>query len=194
MWSAVTDAWTRIEASPEWQMATRAFNNSTDIYFIGNGGSMSTAMHAATDIMRVTTKQAHSPDSIVLQTALANDFGFETMFTHWLERLTRGAPSTTRLLVAFSASGRSANILHALSSASSRDITSILVTADETATNVQSFDSRIVLYVNALHYHHFEVLSLMLIYSLISSSGYECPRIKTSCLPENITRGSEDYR
>ena len=83
------------------------------IFIIGNGGSASTASHLALD-MRLCTGVNYEPfralslaDSASYITALGIDDGYENIFVNQLKNLYK----TGDVLVAFSASGNSPNIL-----------------------------------------------------------------------------------
>ena len=84
------------------------------IFFVGNGGSASTASHFTSDLsagMNLKPFRAISlTDNNSTLTALANDFGYQNVFVKQLEALYR----KDDLLVAISASGNSPNILRAV--------------------------------------------------------------------------------
>lgn len=99
-------------------MATAAHEAGKKIMIVGNGGSAGIASHTAIDF----SKNAHLRtltfnDSSAL-TCLGNDFGYEHVFSKQIEF--HGNPDD--VLIAISSSGRSANILNAVSAARSRAI------------------------------------------------------------------------
>lgn len=80
------------------------------VFFIGNGGSAGISMHMATDFLkngRVRTHSMHDPATL---TCLANDYGYENVFSKQLEM----AADEGDMLIAISSSGRSENILRAV--------------------------------------------------------------------------------
>jgi D-sedoheptulose 7-phosphate isomerase len=86
------------------------------IYFIGNGGSAATASHFANDI-GIGTRTFKKPfraislcDNGAVMTAIANDDGYEKIFSLQLEVLLQ----KDDVVVAISASGNSQNLLAAL--------------------------------------------------------------------------------
>jgi D-sedoheptulose 7-phosphate isomerase len=92
-----------------------ARERNSQIFFIGNGGSASTASHFANDLSigcKVTTafKAISLCDNQSIITAIANDFGYSQIFVRQLESLA----SEGDLLVAISASGNSENLVLAL--------------------------------------------------------------------------------
>ena len=101
------------------------------IFFIGNGGSAATASHFANDLA-IGTQCYEKPfralsltDNQAIVTAIANDFGYDDIFTRQLRVL--GKPGD--VLVAISASGNSPNLLRAFEYAHSVAIKTIAITA-----------------------------------------------------------------
>lgn len=78
------------------------------VYIIGNGGSYANAMHICNDLIACGVK-AYTLDPASL-TATANDFGFEYVFSRWLDVVAEKGD----LLIALSGSGKSRNILRAI--------------------------------------------------------------------------------
>src|SRR5687768_7021265 len=92
------------------------------IYVAGNGGSAATAAHWANDLGKATKRPDARPIRIVCLnehvswlTALANDEGYERVFAGQLENFI--APGD--VLVVFSASGNSPNLVEAVRTAGS---------------------------------------------------------------------------
>lgn len=87
-----------------------------DIYIIGNGGSASTASHYANDInygvrkIDSGLKATSLTDNIAITTALANDYGYQYIFSKQLEKLLK----PNDIVIAISASGNSQNIIKAV--------------------------------------------------------------------------------
>lgn len=80
-------------------------------YLIGNGGSHANATHICNDLVACGIR-AYTLDPATL-TALANDFGYESVFARWLETVGEAGD----LLIALSGSGTSPNILAACATA-----------------------------------------------------------------------------
>jgi len=99
------------------------------IFIVGNGGSATTATHMVTDLSSLSKKFDYHlcalslVDSISTITAIGNDYEFENIFSHQLERL--GKPGD--LLIVFSASGNSLNLISAVNRARYLGIESIAV-------------------------------------------------------------------
>ena len=100
------------------------------IFFIGNGGSASTASHFVNDIA-VGCRHSKPPfravcltDNSAVLTALANDFGYEDVFAHQLQ--TQMAPGD--VVVAISASGCSPNVIAAFDYANENGAITVALT------------------------------------------------------------------
>ncbi len=101
------------------------------IFLIGNGGSAATASHFANDLLKSTVAEGKPrmkvialTDNIPILMAYANDCGYETIFAQQLDAL--AAPGD--VLVAFSGSGRSPNVIRALDLARQRGLTTVSIT------------------------------------------------------------------
>jgi D-sedoheptulose 7-phosphate isomerase len=108
----------------------RAVRGGGKLLFFGNGGSAADAQHLAAEL--VIRYQADRPAiaAIALNTdtsaltACANDMGFERIFARQIEAL--GRPGD--VAVGISTSGRSPNVLAALTVARARGLTTIALT------------------------------------------------------------------
>ena len=95
----------------------KAWLKSKFIYTMGNGGSTAIADHFACDLMKWTSApgmlglRAQSLGSMPIVSAVANDKAYSEIFHYQLARLHRGAGD---VVVAFSCSGNSDNIIRAL--------------------------------------------------------------------------------
>lgn len=100
------------------------------VLLIGNGGSAADAQHIATELVgRFKMERAGLPAIALttdtsLLTALANDYGYENVFSRQLESLA----SDRDVLIAISTSGNSLNILKAVQAAKSKKIKTIGLT------------------------------------------------------------------
>ena len=110
-----------------------ALRNDQTIFFCGNGGSAADSQHLAADILgRYRTERKAMP-SIALtvdtsvMTALANDYGYDTVFAHQLDGLGKKGD----VLVALSTSGNSESILRAVKMAKEKGIYTIGFTGDK---------------------------------------------------------------
>jgi D-sedoheptulose 7-phosphate isomerase len=93
------------------------------VYVMGNGGSAATASHFANDLAKASKKAGRFPsrafclnDNTPWLTALANDEGYENVFSGQLENHLRVGD----VVIAISASGNSKNLVRAVELAKSR--------------------------------------------------------------------------
>lgn len=105
-------------------------NNKT-IFFIGNGGSASTASHFVNDIS-LGSRQFEKPfraislcDNQAVITAIGNDDGYENIFLQQLQTQAKAGD----VVVAISASGNSPNIIKAINWAKDNDLTTVGLSA-----------------------------------------------------------------
>jgi len=98
------------------------------VFLIGNGGSAATASHVTNDLVK-GCRVGDTPgfrafclsDSNALVTCLANDFSYEEIYTILLRTYAKAGD----VVVAFSGSGNSPNILHALKTAREMGLTTV---------------------------------------------------------------------
>ena len=103
------------------------------IMFFGNGGSAADAQHLVTEMVvryklnrKALAAIAFTTDTSLL-TAMANDIGFEAIFSRQVEAL--GRPGD--VAIGISTSGKSPNVLKALELAQKNGITSVGFTGDD---------------------------------------------------------------
>lgn len=112
------------------QVCIDSINNAGKILFCGNGGSAADSQHLAAEIV-VRFKKTREPlpaialttDTSII-TSIGNDFGFEEIFSRQVEAL----GNSKDVLIAFTTSGKSANIIKALGEARNKKITTITFT------------------------------------------------------------------
>jgi D-sedoheptulose 7-phosphate isomerase len=102
------------------------------VYIIGNGGSYANAVHMANDLLACGIK-AYTMDSATL-TASANDFGYETVFSRWIDTVGEAGD----LLVAMSGSGKSPNILNAIGTAHMKEMIVYRIFGNERGEDMQT--------------------------------------------------------
>ena len=108
-----------------------ARDSGATIFFIGNGGSASTASHFANDLA-FGTNDYEKPfrvmsitDNVSIVTALGNDYGYDEIFVRQLKIYGKKGD----VLVGISASGNSQNLINAFEYASSNEIKTVALTA-----------------------------------------------------------------
>jgi D-sedoheptulose 7-phosphate isomerase len=94
-----------------------ARDSAGTVYVAGNGGSAATASHWVNDLGKATKRSGHRPmrvmclsDSSPWLTALANDEGYDEVFSGQLENFAQDGD----VLVVISASGNSPNLVRAV--------------------------------------------------------------------------------
>ena len=98
------------------EVLANALLRGNTIFWCGNGGSASDSNHLSTELVGRFKKNRKSLNSISLSsdacliTCIANDFGYENIFSRQLEGLGKKGD----ILVAISTSGNSRNILNVL--------------------------------------------------------------------------------
>ena len=108
-----------------------ARDRGSNIFFIGNGGSASTASHFANDIA-IGTQSLDKPfkayslaDNQAIITAIANDFGYKYVFLNQLKVYAKEGD----LLIAISASGNSENLVQAIDYCNTNNIKTLSLTS-----------------------------------------------------------------
>jgi len=109
------------------EVISAAFAKGNKVLFCGNGGSASDAQHLAAEFSGRFYKDRKALPAEALHcntsylTAVANDYGFE----HVYARLVEGTGNEGDVLVAFSTSGNSENIVQALKVAQQKKMSTI---------------------------------------------------------------------
>lgn len=105
-----------------------AASTGSRVYSIGNGGSAAIADHLCCDMTKGTHTHGHPTvdaisltANVALYSAIANDFGFASVFSRQLRMLGRRGD----VLIAISSSGESENILEAVHEAHRLGMTTI---------------------------------------------------------------------
>jgi D-sedoheptulose 7-phosphate isomerase len=117
---------------PAWPKACEQFENlrtkKGNLFLAGNGGSAANANHLAADLIYGVNLQGRGAFRVhslaanpSVLTCLGNDIGFENVFSHQLEALAESGD----LLLVFSGSGNSPNIIQALKAAKKLGVTSV---------------------------------------------------------------------
>ena len=112
------------------QIILDAYKAGRKVFLIGNGGSAADAQHIAAELAGRFKLERTGLPAIALTTntsvlsALANDYGYEKVFSHQLEALAKDKD----VLIAITTSGTSPNILKAVEMAHSKGVTVIGLT------------------------------------------------------------------
>lgn len=112
-------------------MLLEAYAHGARLFSCGNGGSAAIANHAQCDHVKnvramtdLTPRVLSLSTNVELLTAIANDAGYENVFVYQLQSQSKPGD----VLMAFSSSGRSPNIVRALTWARDHGLRTIAVT------------------------------------------------------------------
>lgn len=112
----------RTEINAAMNQLLSAYEHGSSIYCFGNGGSAATASHMLNDFNKGVSYELDKKfrfyclnDNVAMLTALANDVGYEYVFSKQLE----GKLQEDDLIIAISGSGNSANVIRAVEYAKS---------------------------------------------------------------------------
>jgi D-sedoheptulose 7-phosphate isomerase len=152
------------------ELLQQARMKGNQVFILGNGGSASTASHFACDLAK-NTRQEGLPhfrvigltDNMAMFSALANDEGYENVFSEQLASLVRPGD----IVIAISASGNSKNVIHAAETAHRYDATVIGFTGFDGGRLGQLANINIL--VNSRIIEHVEDIHLMLEHLIVSS-------------------------
>jgi D-sedoheptulose 7-phosphate isomerase len=105
----------------------QCFKNGRKVLTCGNGGSAADALHMAEEFVGRYRGNRRSLPAICLSadvtalTCIGNDWGYEAIFSRQIEGLGRAGD----ILVVFSGSGNSANLLRAIEAAKQQGLTTV---------------------------------------------------------------------
>ena len=108
----------------------RALKAGRTIYWLGNGGSATDAMHLAAELVGKLSRPRRALSSVALSanpatlTAIGNDFGFEEVFARQVEALVRRGD----VVIGIPTSGNSMNVIRALRAARKLKATTVGLT------------------------------------------------------------------
>jgi D-sedoheptulose 7-phosphate isomerase len=132
------------------------------LMWIGNGGSAAIAEHSALDYFRTGNIKAQAFNDGPLITCIGNDFGYPAVF----EKPIALYAENNDLLMAISSSGRSANILNAVTAARKKGCR-VITFSGFLADNPLRSMGDLNFYVPANHYGHVELAHSVLCHSFL---------------------------
>jgi D-sedoheptulose 7-phosphate isomerase len=142
----------------------------SQVFILGNGGSASTASHFACDLAKNTRHEGLPhfrviglTDNMALFSALANDEGYENVFSEQLSNLIRPGD----IVIAISASGNSKNVIKAVEAAHRLEATVIGFTGFDGGCLGQL--ANINIHVNSNIIEHVEDIHLMLEHLIVKT-------------------------
>lgn len=111
----------------------KAFESGNRVFFCGNGGSAADSQHIAAEFIGRFQKERKALPAIALTTdtsvltCLANDYGYDVVFSRQLEGLAHPGD----ILVGLSTSGKSVNVLKAFEKARQMQVLTVALTGHD---------------------------------------------------------------
>lgn len=132
----------KIELAIEWM--SHSIANGNKIISCGNGGSMSDAMHFAEELSGRYRNNRPSLAAISISdpshiTCVANDYGFDFIFSRFIEGLGKEGD----VLLGISTSGNSQNVINAVEKAKEKGMKTIVLTGKDGGKLAQLADLEI---------------------------------------------------
>ncbi|MDZ4339555.1 MAG: SIS domain-containing protein [candidate division NC10 bacterium] len=134
------------------------------VIFIGNGGSAAIASHLAVDYWKNGSMRAIAFNDASLLTCISNDFGYPEVFAKPVEMFADAGD----ILMAISSSGRSENIVSAVSTARGKDCKVITMSGFAVDTPLRSTGD-LNFYVSSHSYGHVEIVHLALCHCILDT-------------------------
>jgi D-sedoheptulose 7-phosphate isomerase len=162
----------------------QARQKGSQVFILGNGGSAATASHFACDLSK-NTRQEGLPhfrvialtDNMATFSALANDQGYEHVFSEQLASLVRPGD----IVIAISASGNSKNVINAVEVARQQEAMVIGFTGFDGGRLSQM--ANINLHVDSNIIEHVEDIHLMLEHLIVRSIKEQIPSVVNVSAP-----------
>jgi D-sedoheptulose 7-phosphate isomerase len=129
------------------EVASKALASGNTIFWCGNGGSAAESSHLAVELIGRFKNNRRPLPSLSLNsdtsaiTCIANDFGYEEIFSRQLEGLAKSGD----VLIVLSTSGNSENVLRALKKATELGVISIAFLGKNGGKALELADLKIVI-------------------------------------------------
>lgn len=133
-------------------MVNAVRNQGGTVFCVGNGGSAAIASHVCNDLFKTVRVRSQSLTEVPLLTAFANDEGYERVYSSPLALMAMAGD----LLFAISSSGKSPNILEAVSTFRARG-GSIVTLSGFDPSNPLRRTGDVNLYVSSMEYGFVEL-------------------------------------
>ena len=135
---------------------------TANVYFVGNGGSAGIALHMTSDYLKNGSIRTHSLHDPTTLTCIANDFGYENVFSKQLEIVGK----EDDILVAISSSGNSLNIINAVKIAREKGCRIVTLTGFQPNNKLRNLGD-INVYVPCMEYGIVESIHNMILQQAI---------------------------
>ncbi len=144
--------------------------NGGIVYVVGNGGSAGIASHFSNDLMKALQVPSQTFYDSNLLTCLANDIGYQNIFSYPLEQLLKSHD----LLVAISSSGQSPNILNAAETVRSKGAGLVTLTGFNASNPLRS-KGDLNFWIDRKDYGLVETAHFFLLHTMIDSWNKQVP-------------------
>ena len=144
--------------------ARRTHKVGNKLIFVGNGGSAAIASHMATDYSKNGNVRSLAFNDSSMLTCLGNDLGYDRVFSTQIELHARSGD----LLFAISSSGRSANILNAVSAARTAKCMVVTLSGFTTDNPLRSLGD-INFYIDSDRYGFVEIGHLAICHAILDA-------------------------
>ena len=150
---------------------------SNRVFLIGNGGSAAICDHIANDLMKRCGKEAFTLSSPALMTCLANDYGFDNIFSNFLElhKITyyNEYRLNSDLLIAISSSGKSKDIVNAIDTAKVAGANIIGMAGFGGFPELQKQYLAVDIYFDSKNYGEVEMATELVLHGVVEDIVYE---------------------
>ncbi len=160
------DAFNKIEKAST--IIAEAIKNGNKVISFGNGGSMCDAMHLAEELLGRFRKNRKPYPAIAISdpayiSCVSNDYSYDSVFLRFIEGI--GKPGD--VLVAISTSGRSKNVIEAISSAKKLGLKVISLTGRD-GGNMPPFSDVVINVPSPYNFaDHIQEIHIKIIHSII---------------------------
>lgn len=137
------------------------------VYIVGNGGSAGIAGHTAIDLWKNGGVPTLAFNDASLLTCLANDIGFEEVFSKPIEMFSK----ENDLVICISSSGNSQNIINACSSAKNKKCIVITLSGFDPANKLKPLGD-LNFFVPAFSYGFVEIIHQYILHAILDAKLY----------------------
>ena len=173
----INHCFSKIIQTEDWRKLEEVFSYCDEIFFCCHGGNMAIVRHLAADITRLTAgkKVVYTPD-VDTVAVWHGDFDYTSWLVNWLRpRIEKRKSLDKILIVGLSSSGASPDVDEVVSWAHSKGCKTTYLSSQPVDNKWGSPE----IVTSVSYYYESEVMTMLLAYQLLRSSGTPPPRIKT---------------
>lgn len=134
------------------------------VYLVGNGGSSGIISHVSIDLINACKIKAHPITDNSILTCLANDYGYEKVFSEALKTMIQPGD----LLIAISSSGNSQNIVNAVEVANQKGAKSLTLSGFKPENKLRTTGTY-NLWIESMSYGYVEIGHALLMHYITDS-------------------------